>query len=123
MKTISIIAIIAALVYISYRTYRYMNLDKGLDRVVVNGAVILDVRTQREYITGNIPGSLNIPLSKLHADSLPLDRSKVYVTVCSHGLRSVKAADLLKEKGYKVYNGGAWNDLADELKKHGAIEQ
>src|SRR5215217_7664765 len=116
MKAIIIIAVIAAFIYISYRTYRYVNLDKGLDRVVANGAVILDVRTQREYITGNIPGSVNIPLSKLHADSLPLNRSKIYVTVCSHGLRSVKAASLLKEKGYNVYNGGAWNDLEDELK-------
>ncbi|MCJ7936127.1 MAG: rhodanese-like domain-containing protein [Chryseobacterium sp.] len=41
-----------------------------------------------------------------------LDPEKIYITVCSHGLRSVKAENILKEKGFRsVYNGGAWSDL------------
>ncbi|OBW41652.1 hypothetical protein AB670_01968 [Chryseobacterium sp. MOF25P] len=44
--------------------------------------------------------------------------AKTYITVCSHGLRSVKAEHILKEKGFKkVYNGGAWNDLQKSLEK------
>lgn len=117
MKTIIIITGVLLLLYITYRVYRYLNLDKGLKNVYRNGAVILDVRTEREYNTGHIEGSLNIALSKLHADTLLPDTSKTYITVCSHGLRSVKAANLLKEKGYKhVYNGGAWTDLEQALK-------
>lgn len=115
MKTISIIVLVCITLYVAYRSYRFINLDKGLDQVVRRGAVILDVRTEKEYRTGHIEGAVNIPLSRLHADSLPLSHAAVYITVCSHGLRSVKAAGLLKEKGYKVLNGGAWSDLQDML--------
>lgn len=117
MKTFAIVLAALILIYISYRIYRYINLDKGLDGLYRKGAVILDVRTEREYLTGHIHGSVNIALSKLHADMLPLDKSRTYITVCSHGLRSVKAVKLLKERGYKhVYNGGAWSDLQQALK-------
>lgn len=118
MKTIGIILLICAGIYIAYRSYRFLNLDKGLDQQLRKGAVVLDVRTEGEYRTGHIEGSVNIPLSRLHADTIPLDPSKVYITVCSHGLRSVKAANLLREKGFRqVYNGGAWTDLQAILDK------
>lgn len=115
MKTIGIILGICLLIYIGYRTYRFVNLDKGLAKKIEQGAVILDVRTPTEYKTGHIEGSVNLQLSRLHADELPLDRSKTYITVCSHGLRSVKAMNLLKEKGYRVFNGSALSDLEAEL--------
>lgn len=47
-----------------------------------------------------------------------LDPEKTYITVCSHGLRSVKVESILKEKGFKkVYNGGAWSDLQKNIEK------
>ncbi|WP_300664061.1 rhodanese-like domain-containing protein [Fluviicola sp.] len=116
MKTLGIILGSCLLIYIVYRTYRFVNLDKGLAEKIKAGAVILDVRTKSEYQTGHIKGSVNIPLSRLHADSLPLDKTKTYITICSHGLRSVRAVSLLKEKGYKrVFNGGAMADLQSEI--------
>jgi phage shock protein E len=116
MKTIGIILGICLVIYVGYRTYRFLNLDKGLGKKIEQGAIILDVRTPSEYRTGHIEGSINLQLSRLHADKLPLDKDKIYITVCSHGLRSVKAMSLLKEKGYKVFNGGALADLESELK-------
>ncbi len=117
MKTIGIILGVCLLIYIGYRTYRFLNLDKGLGKKIEQGAVILDVRTPSEYRTGHIEGSVNLQLSRLHADKLPLDKNKTYITVCSHGLRSVKAMNLLKEKGYKVFNGGALADLENEIQR------
>lgn len=116
MKTIGIILGICLVIYVGYRTYRFLNLDKGLGKKIEQGAIILDVRTPSEYRTGHIEGSINLQLSRLHADKLPLDKDKIYITVCSHGLRSVKAMNLLKEKGYKVFNGGALADLESEMK-------
>jgi len=115
MKTIGIILGACLLIYIGYRTFRFMNLDKGLKKKIEQGAIILDVRTPGEYQTGHIKGSINLQLSKLHGNELPLDKSKTYITVCSHGLRSVKAVSLLKEKGYKVFNGEALADLESEI--------
>ena len=117
MKTIGIILGAFLVIYIGYRSYRFLNLDKGLRKKIEQGAIVLDVRTPSEYQTGHIAGSINIRLSRLHTAKLPLDKTKTYITVCSHGLRSVKAMNLLKEKGYKVFNGGALADLESEMKR------
>ncbi len=118
MKTILIIAGAFLLVYVVYRTYRFATLDDGLDAKIANGAVILDVRTEGEYKTGHIEGSLNISLGTIRERYVELDSSKTYITCCSHGLRSVKAEAILKEKGFKnVFNGGAWADLEKNVNK------
>ena len=117
MKTILIIASILLTIYIAYRSYRIATLDKGLNAKIVKGAVILDVRTVREFDQGHIQGSINIPLSHLHTGNIPLDTQSIIITCCSHGLRSVKAVSVLKDRGYKhVYNGGAWSDLNEHVR-------
>ena len=112
MKTFLITAGIALLLYVSYRTYRLATLENGLESKIAAGATILDVRTAEEYSWGHIEGSVNISLGTLRQRAVELDKQKTYITCCSHGLRSVKAESLLKERGFKnVYNGGAWSDL------------
>ena len=112
MKTIYIIIGVILLIYISYRTYRFTTLDNGLAEKIEKGAVILDVRTENEYKTGHIEGSINISLGTIRERYIELDKSKTYITCCSHGLRSVKVETILKEKGFNnVFNGGAWSDL------------
>lgn len=117
MKSVFIIAGILLAGYITYRSYRIATLDEGLEKMIAKGAIILDVRTVREFEQGHIKGSVNIPLSHLHNGNIPLDTQSVIITCCSHGLRSVKAVSVLKERGYKrVYNGGAWSDLEEHIK-------
>lgn len=116
MKKIIIACSVLLLIYICYRVYRYYTLDKGLDQLIAKGAVILDVRTEKEFQMGHINGSLNISLGMIRERYVELDPKKTYITVCSHGLRSVKVESILKEKGFKnVYNGGAWSDLQKSL--------
>lgn len=112
MKKLYIIGGILLLIYISYRTYRFAKLDDGLAEKIESGAVILDVRTEKEFKMGHIKGSTNISLGSIRERYIELDSTKTYITVCSHGLRSVKVENILKEKGFKnVFNGGAWSDL------------
>ncbi len=116
MKNLIVCCGLILAVYVAYKIYKYQTLDDGLGHLIKNGAVILDVRTESEYKTGHIPGSKNISLGTIRARYHELDRSKTYITVCSHGLRSVKAEHLLKERGFtNVYNGGAWIDLQNSL--------
>lgn len=118
MKIIIALAVLVA-VYIGYRTYRFVKLADGLDKKIAKGAIILDVRTEGEYNAGHIPGALNISLGTLRECYVELDTNKVYITTCSHGLRSVKAESLLKERGFKnVYNGGACTDLEPIVKQN-----
>ncbi|EJL75913.1 rhodanese-like domain-containing protein [Chryseobacterium populi] len=117
MKNLLIVSGIILIIYCAYRVYKYQTLDNGLDQLITKGAVILDVRTEKEYETGHITGSVNISLGTIRDRYMELDPDKTYITVCSHGLRSVKAEQILKEKGFKhVYNGGAWSDLQKTLK-------
>lgn len=116
MKNILIFCGIILSVYIAYQVYRYQTLDNGLAKLIKNGAIILDVRTEKEYEMGHISGSVNVSLGTIRERYTELDPNKTYITVCSHGLRSVKVENILKEEGFHhVYNGGAWSDLQKNL--------
>jgi rhodanese-related sulfurtransferase len=75
---------------------------------------LVDVRDEREWLAGHVPGTRNIPLETLRADpDAYLAKSKPIVFVCARGVRSLTAAKLAERLGYaKVYNldGGtqAW---------------
>ncbi|SEH32857.1 rhodanese-like domain-containing protein [Chryseobacterium culicis] len=112
MKYVLTFCAIILIIYAAYRVYRFQTIDNGLPELLKKGAVILDVRTEKEYETGHIEGSVNISLGTIRERYAELDPAKTYITVCSHGLRSVKAENILKEKGFRdVHNGGAWTDL------------
>lgn len=84
--------------------------------LVKSGAVILDVRTKDEYISGHIKGSLNIPLQNLTAKLSDLKKEQTIITCCASGMRSSSAKSILKSKGYvNVYNGGGWMSLRNKI--------
>ena len=79
---------------------------------------VLDVREPHEFQIGRIPGSVLIPLGDLPKRLSELDRGADIVAHCRSGVRSLKAAKLLKDAGFaKVRNlaGGilAWSDQVD----------
>lgn len=116
MKYIVILSLAFIVIYALYKSYQQTHIHKDLKTLIAEGAVILDVRTVSEYEDGHLMSSVNIPLSKLRTEFTQLDSGKVYITCCSHGLRSVKAVEVLKERGFrKVYNGGPWMDLEQYL--------
>ncbi|QHT66502.1 rhodanese-like domain-containing protein [Rhodocytophaga rosea] len=79
--------------------------------------MLLDVRTPEEYTKGHLSDALNIDYKNDDFESQlkKLDTTKTYFLYCKGGVRSEKAADLMKELGFKqVYNldGGidAWQE-------------
>ena len=67
----------------------------------------LDVRTSAEYNEGHIPSSLNLDIKEeahftLAVDSI-LNKEHPIAVYCRSGNRSKKAAKILCEKGYEVY--------------------
>ena len=79
-------------------------------------AMIVDVRTQGEYLMGHIKGSINIPLGCLRQRMNELKKEKPIITCCRSGGRSSMAKGLLAASGYKVYNGGGWQGLQNRIK-------
>jgi len=66
---------------------------------------LVDVRAQREYMTGHIDGSINIPAPDLRKRYQVLDLKAPIVVMCNTGHRSSLGASILKQKGFKeVYN-------------------
>lgn len=84
--------------------------------LISKGGQIIDVRTQEEYKSGHIFNSKNIPLQRLQSDLKNLDIKKPVITCCASGMRSASAANILKDKGFEVYNGGGWQSLQKKLK-------
>jgi rhodanese-related sulfurtransferase len=84
----------------------------NLEKIILQGAVVIDVRTREEFAEGHIKGSLNIPLDEVSQATSWLIKDVPVVTVCASGSRSEVAKKILERSGFeKVYNGGSWNNL------------
>jgi rhodanese-related sulfurtransferase len=86
--------------------------------MVKAGAVILDVRSKREYAGGHIKGSINIPVDVLSSSlSRFKDKEIPIITCCASGSRSAMAKSILKSNGFEaVYNGGGWSSLQSKVR-------
>ena len=60
----------------------------------------VDVRTPGEYKGRNISQFQNIPLDHLPSKLDKLDKSKQTVVICQSGMRSSRAAGILKKAGF-----------------------
>lgn len=79
-------------------------------------AVILDVRTQKEWDAGHIDGAKHIPLQEFLAKISEVKKwKKPVITCCLSGARSSQAATILRENGIEVINGGSWKSLQKKL--------
>lgn len=82
-----------------------------LQEKIQNGAMLLDVRTQEEYIIGHIPGSVNIPLFELPAEVKRFNSATPVVAICESGARSGEAVRFLRSNGIEAFNGGGWRSF------------
>lgn len=72
-------------------------------RMLRDGAGIIDVRTAEEYREDGLPGSLNLPLSRLRHEAEGLPRGRKYIAVCGAGRRSRAATFLLNQLGFDAH--------------------
>ena len=104
--------------------FKSLPVEEFADVIVDADVQRLDVRTPAEYDEGHVPGSLNInvldPQFADMADSL-LRKDKPVALYCRSGRRSKKAAEILSQAGYEVYelksgfNG--WQKAGQEVEK------
>lgn len=76
------------------------------------GALLLDVRTPKEFQGGHIQGAVNIPVQELPNRVADVgDPARPVVVYCQSGGRSARAAGILQQAGYQVEDIGpmsAW---------------
>ena len=77
-------------------------IDRGVSEFrETPGAVLLDVRTPREYREGHIPGSVNVPLQSLDREgAVPAGKDAPLFVCCHSGARSSQATEILTRMGY-----------------------
>ncbi|MCS7201761.1 MAG: FAD-dependent oxidoreductase [Dictyoglomus sp.] len=74
-----------------------------------NNFLLIDVRTEPEFVIGAIPGSINIPLNELMEKAYTLDREREIILICGLGRRAYQAYTKLVSLGFKnikILDGG-----------------
>lgn len=97
---LGIIAVLAAgVLYIKLSAVRVPADDAR--KLVADGALLLDVRTEGEYSGGGIEGSVNIPIQELagRMDELGA-KDQPIVVYCQSGGRSAMAKRMLEGNGF-----------------------
>ena len=90
------------------------NIDFKL--IYKNGATILDVRTQEEFSSGHIPGSVCIPLQDIELNPSKVENlNQPIIACCRSGRRSGIATQSLRKLGIEIFNGGGWKELSETL--------
>ena len=86
--------------------------------------VLIDVRTALEFVEGNIPGSINIPVDELRNRLNEIDKQKNIFIYCQIGLRGYLAQRILTQNGFenvKNISGGykLWSacDMESNIKE------
>lgn len=90
-----------------------ISVQEAKEKFKDNDVQFIDVRTPGEYKANHRKPFKNIPLSNLASKIDKLDKEKEAVIICQSGMRSTKAAKVLKKHGFqKIYNVkggmGAW---------------
>jgi rhodanese-related sulfurtransferase len=121
LDTASTILISVIAVYLLFKLFGFLGRlgikqlsPQELDRK--KGAVIIDVRTNKEYGQGHIPGAVHVPLADVGTKVKKLKKDKEIVVYCQSGSRSIWAIKRLIGMGYThLYNlkGGysAWKRI------------
>ncbi len=83
-----------------------------IQELLQNGAQVVDVRTPEEFMGGNVPGSINIPLNEVQERVAEIKAlNGPLILCCLSGGRSGQATGFLQAQGVNCYNGGGWMDV------------
>lgn len=103
----------AIIAFVVYRAVKTMLPAKGIRQIAPadlkkeftdKSRQFVDVRTPAEYGGRHLKPFQNIPLQQLSSRLGELDPQREVTVICQSGMRSAKAAALLKKKGFTVSN-------------------
>jgi rhodanese-related sulfurtransferase len=69
-------------------------------KLIDDGAQLIDVRADHEWETGRIAGATHLPLAELAERTGEIDKDRPVVLYCRGGTRSTMATDALVEAGF-----------------------
>ena len=86
------------------------------EKLMAQGAVVVDVRSPGEFHSGNVAGSKNIPLNEIEKNINKIKGwNKPVILCCASGNRSGMAQSILERQGVDCVNGGSWGSVARSI--------
>ena len=86
-----------------FRSYRQITMQEAVELMEKeDNYLILDVRTEQEYVAGHIPGAIVVPNETIGTEEIPQlpDKDQLIMVYCRSGTRSKQASDKLVKLGY-----------------------
>ncbi len=76
-----------------------------IKKVALKDIILLDVRPEKEYNSGHVPGSISIPFSELRSKIKTLPKRKKIVAYCrgKYCVLSEEAVNILRREGLNAY--------------------
>lgn len=98
-------------------TVKVLPLEEAYRKIKCGNVFLLDVRTEMEYRTLKIKGSVNIPLDRLQAEipSIVTNKEEQIIIYCQTGSRVRRAMQIMWSLGYTnlcIWEGGGLNNFA-----------
>lgn len=108
---------------------RYVTADQALQRTGEHAPLFIDLRTPDEFDVVHIEGAINIPESELLAalPTLPHDRPLVVYCTCPDDRISIRAAEVLQNRGLNnvvvlKYGLAAWEQTGGAIFTDGSAD-
>ena len=97
---------------ISFIKNLFFNNSESLKSILTTKPFLVDVRTEQEFNSGHVKGSINIPVGTV-IDNINKFKNKQHIVVfCRSGNRSSMAKNILIKNGItNVTNGGSWQKI------------
>lgn len=83
-----------------------IDMESVLENAAGKRPFLLDVRTPEEYLDGQIPGAVNIPVDELRSRLSELPRDAEVAAYCQVGQRGYVATRILLQSGFRAVNIG-----------------
>lgn len=112
-KLITLIIIIFLLVGCSSNDNGLISYMEAKEKIINNGAILVDVRTEDEYNSNHIRGAVLLTLDTIDENSVlnvVENKDTPLIVYCQSGNRSSQALSKLKDLGYEVYDLGSINN-------------
>lgn len=109
LALIIVLLLVGILMYVqlSAQTVQHISAEEFQKLAIDTSSIVVDVRTNAEYIMGHIEGAVLIDFKKSNFKERieKLDKSKNLLLYCRSGNRSKHAANMLDKSGFSsIYN-------------------
>ncbi len=106
MQIAAIVGVVALLIFFIVRAKPDVSAVDAR-ALVRDGATLVDVRSEGEFAAGHVDGAINIPVDGIRDRLAEVPRNKPVVLYCRSGMRSGRAAGILRDEGFvRVHNMG-----------------